>query len=192
MPMPNNGYKWRPNDNSSTTNLRYSLEAEKWVKAVSDAQYKMRPRSISKDLAFIGLLFELVVSVVLIILLGFLQLLTALIRLVESGIPHKSEYGDNTSLKTKRRVQNEQIPTESSRPKSEKKYPEGWQLIFWTRFGELRAIWKFLFLWVSIFLIEVTGLFILGQFWPGTFRIYRDTLIFAGGVSFFFAFTGMD
>lgn len=47
MPMPNNKYKWRPNDNGSLTNLRFDLEAEKWLLAFRKANTKHRPRDIS-------------------------------------------------------------------------------------------------------------------------------------------------
>ena len=42
MPMPNDNFNWRPNDNSSLTNHRYDLEAEKWVKAVGKATSRNR------------------------------------------------------------------------------------------------------------------------------------------------------
>lgn len=65
MPMPNNGFKWRSNDNSATTLLRYELEAEKWVNAVNRAQAKAQPRSVAKDFAFISNLLQLIFCVVL-------------------------------------------------------------------------------------------------------------------------------
>lgn len=192
MPMPNNGFKWRPNDNSATTNLRYTLEAEKWVNAVSAAQRRSKPRSISGDLAFIGMLLELVFSITLLILLGLLQLITALIQLVETSLRKKSGSGDQKRAEKITPERAEKEPDAVWNMKPETRYPKGWQLIFWTSWGELRSFWKFLFLWISIFLIEITVFFMLGQFWPEHFRIYRGSLIFAAGVSLFFAFTGMD
>lgn len=47
MPMPNNNYNWRPNDNGAITNLRYDLEAEKWVLALRKAKTKHRFKDIS-------------------------------------------------------------------------------------------------------------------------------------------------
>lgn len=187
--MPNNGFNWRPNDNSATTNLRYTLEAEKWVNAVSAVQRKSKPRSVSGDLAFIGMLLELVFSITLLILLGVLQLITVCIRFSE------------TSLRKKRGAErqiNEMVNSDPVEKKPDavwdigKKYPSGLQLIFWTSWGELRSFWKFLYLWVFIFLIEIVALFILSEIWPEHIRLYRDTILFAAGVSFFFAFTGMD
>lgn len=55
MPMPGN-FKWRPNDNSSQTNLRYDLEAEKWIKAVNNAKSsnpKVTLTSFKSDLSAI-------------------------------------------------------------------------------------------------------------------------------------------
>lgn len=95
MPMPDNGFQWRPNDNSALTDLRYTLEAEKWVNAVSSAQRKAQPRSISGDLAFISMAFHLVFSVSLLILLGLLQLVTGLVRLVETRLQKNSGRNKN-------------------------------------------------------------------------------------------------
>lgn len=58
MPMPGN-YNWRPNDNSSQTNLRYDLEAEKWVKSIRSAKLKYKRPSFSSDLGAIGVLLSL-------------------------------------------------------------------------------------------------------------------------------------
>ncbi|TRO66967.1 hypothetical protein [Christiangramia sabulilitoris] len=190
MPMPDNGFKWRPNDNSATTNLRYTLEAEKWVSAVASAQRKSSPRSMSGDLAFIGLLLELVFSVTLLILLGLLQLITAVIRLLEISLNKKRDpKGQKEEGLKLDRVEKKPDFVWDMR---EKRYPSGWQLIFWTSWGELRSFWKFIYLWIAIFLIEVAALFILAEIWPEHLRFYRDTVIFAAVLSLFFAFTGMD
>ena len=188
MPMPDNGFQWRPNDNSATTNLRYTLEAEKWVSAVSEAQRKSNLRSISGDLAFIGMLLELVFSFALLVLLGFLQLITAMIRLLETSLNKKRGlWGQKEELKSDRAEKKPDVV----RDMKEKRYPSGWQLILWTSWGELRSFWKFIYVWIAIFLIEVVALFVLPEIWPEHIRFYRDTVIFAAGVSFFFAFTGM-
>ncbi len=86
MPMSNNGFKWRPNDNSAITNLRYTLEAEKWVNAVSSAQRKAQPRSVSGDLAFISSLMQFVFCILLLIVLGILKLITAIVRFCRTRI----------------------------------------------------------------------------------------------------------
>lgn len=59
MPMPNKNYNWRPNDNSSLTNLRYDLEAEKWVNSIKKAQSKIPNTNFRGDIGFIGSLISL-------------------------------------------------------------------------------------------------------------------------------------
>lgn len=61
-------FQWRPNDNSVTTNLRYSLEAEKWTKAFQSASTKSTA-SFSRDLQVIGLIFSLVTNIIFFILI---------------------------------------------------------------------------------------------------------------------------
>ena len=63
------GYNWRPNDNSSTTLTRYSLEAEHWVNAVESAKRKNRTSSFSNDIAVIGLIISLVFSLLTLVVL---------------------------------------------------------------------------------------------------------------------------
>ncbi|MFN4763730.1 hypothetical protein ACKGJN_11440 [Gillisia sp. Q332] len=192
MPMPDNGFQWRPNDNSARTNLRYTLEAEKWVNAVSSVQRKAQPRSISGDLAFISMVFQLVFSVSLLILLGILQLVTGLVRLVESGL-------QNNSGGTINEARNPGIENgEGKEPDAiwditnEKQYPKGWQLIFYTDWGRLRHIWQFLYLLVFIFIILLVVLWLLSLWIPDYVHINKEVLIFAGGISLWNAFLGVD
>lgn len=192
MPMPNNDFQWRPNDNSATTNLRYTLEAQKWVNAVSSAQRKSSPRSISGDIAFIGMLLELVFSVALLILLGVLQLITALVRFVETGLNTAGNGKDKTGISYKNIYDEGRKPDAVWDMQEPEKYPTGLQLIFYTSYGTLRTIWKFLFLLVSIFIILVLTLYLLSQWIPNHFIISKGTLIFAAGVSLWNAFLGVD
>ena len=195
MPMSNNGFKWRPNDNSAITNLRYTLEAEKWVNAVSSAQRKAQPRSVSGDLAFISSLIQFVFCILLLILLGLLQLITAIVRFLETRIaqgsnPDKKRTQDK--LEKQIELEDEKKPDAVWNMKSEKRYPEGWQLIFWTSWGRLRHIWQFLYLLISIFIIEMIVLFLLSQWIPDYVQINKEVMIFAGGVSLWNAFLGVD
>ena len=192
MPMPDNGFQWRPNDNSARTNLRYTLEAEKWVNAVSSAQRKAQPRSISGDLAFISIAFELVVSVLLLILLGVLQLVTGLVRLVETQLQKKS--GGNKNVGKAQGIENEEGkgPDAIWNITNEKQYPTGWQLIFYTDWGRVRHIWQFLYLLVFIFIIVVVVLWLLSLWIPEYFHINKEVLIFAAAVSLWNAFLGVD
>lgn len=201
MPLSDNGFLWRPNDNSAKTNLRYTLEAEKWVNAVSSAQRKSQPRSISGDLAFIGMVFELVLSVTLLILLGVLQLIKSLVQLIETGVQNqRTKIKDQKDEGNTR--QQEQVPDSEWNFKkepdavwnitNEKQYPTGWQLIFFTEWGRLRHIWQFLYLLVSIFIIIVVVLWLLSLWIPDYVHINKEVLIFAGVVSVWNAFLGVD
>jgi len=192
MPMSDNGFQWRPNDNSARTNLRYTLEAEKWVNAVSSAQRKAQPRSISGDLAFISMAFELVVSVLLLILLGVLQLVTGLVGLVETQLQKNS--GGNKNEGKEFGMANEEGKKLDAiwNISNEKPYPTGWQLIFYTEWGGLRQLWKFLYLLVFIFIVLIVVLWLLSLWIPEYVYINYEVLIFAGGVSVWNAFLGVD
>jgi len=61
-------FQWRPNDNSVTTNLRYSLEAQKWTDAFQSASAKSTA-SFSKDLQAIGLILSFGVNIIFFILI---------------------------------------------------------------------------------------------------------------------------
>jgi hypothetical protein len=72
MPMSNNNFVWRPNDNGAITNIRYSLEANKWVQAVRSAETRNRPMTAKRfkgDLDFIGNLIQLPLLLIFMIIL---------------------------------------------------------------------------------------------------------------------------
>jgi len=66
-------YIWRPNDSSSTTRLRYDLEAEHWYRSFKNAERKHKPSSISADLGVIGLFLSLISSLIVLIILSLVQ-----------------------------------------------------------------------------------------------------------------------
>lgn len=72
--MPTQGerqdFLWRPNDNSVTTRTRYDLEAEHWYRSFKAAERKHRPRSFKEDLSVIGLVFQLVFSLIFLIVVS--------------------------------------------------------------------------------------------------------------------------
>jgi hypothetical protein len=176
MPMSDNGFKWRPNDNSAKTNLRYTLEAEKWINAVSSAQRSAQPRSFSKDLAVIGMVIQLILNILLLILIGFLMLIKSVIYFIESKTVRDKTTGKSNFASSTVRLGSDRSIL---------------QYIFYNRYEELRDIWKFLYLAIFIFIIEIITMHILGHFWPQYFELKKDTLLFLTGVSLFFAFTGM-
>jgi hypothetical protein len=71
--MPTQGerqdFKWRPNDNSSTTLARYDQEAEHWHRAFKNAERKNRPTDYAGAFQVIGLTVSLVVSLITLIIM---------------------------------------------------------------------------------------------------------------------------
>ena len=68
MPMPGN-FNWRPNSNDSLTNLRYDLEASKWVNSVNKAQRNLPTGNFAGDLGFIGSVIALPLLLIFFILM---------------------------------------------------------------------------------------------------------------------------
>jgi len=66
-------YKWRPNDNSSTTRMRYDLEAEHWTRAFKSAEMKHRAVSPIESTEVIGILLKLVISLLVLVVLCLLD-----------------------------------------------------------------------------------------------------------------------
>jgi hypothetical protein len=61
MPMPHQtNYQWKPNDNGAITNIRYDIEAEKWVNSINKATSKAKPTDWGADFQFIGAAFSLI------------------------------------------------------------------------------------------------------------------------------------
>lgn len=57
-------YNWRPNDNSSTTRLRYDLEAEHWFLAYQGAKRKHTRASFQETAGVIGLVLSLIFNLI--------------------------------------------------------------------------------------------------------------------------------
>ncbi len=66
--MPGN-YNWRPNDNSPSTNLRYKLEANKWMDALRSAEAIAPKPNYRSDLGFIAALIQIPLLLLFIILM---------------------------------------------------------------------------------------------------------------------------
>ena len=54
---------WRENDNSSSTLLKYQLEAEHWTRAFKGAS-PQRTTSLTDALGLVGMLFSLVFNII--------------------------------------------------------------------------------------------------------------------------------
>jgi hypothetical protein len=68
-------FLWRPNDNSSTTNLRYDLEASKWMSAIKSNEIKANSyRTPAQVFGFIGLIIGFIFGVLYLILSGISEL----------------------------------------------------------------------------------------------------------------------
>tara|TARA_R110000796_G_scaffold192618_1_gene309260 strand:+ start:976 stop:1338 length:363 start_codon:yes stop_codon:yes gene_type:complete len=78
-------YNWRPNDNSSTTLTRYSLEAEHWTKAFRSAAVNNRPADFSGTLGTVGLVLQLVINLIWLIFYGIGSLFVWLFGNKEGG-----------------------------------------------------------------------------------------------------------
>ena len=66
-------FQWRPNDNSSSTNLKYDLEAEHWTRAFKSAQMKQQSSSLGGCLSVVGMVIQLVVSLFALVVLGIVD-----------------------------------------------------------------------------------------------------------------------
>lgn len=73
MTTDRDNYQWRPNDNSSSTRMRYDLEAEHWTKAFKSAQMKQQSVSLGESLSIINMLLNLIASLVLLVILSIVD-----------------------------------------------------------------------------------------------------------------------
>lgn len=87
--MPTQGqrqdYLWRPNDNSATTMVRYELESEHWLNALTNTLNKGRSNvsSFASDLQGIGIILNFIVTLIFVILLTVSKLLLWLLGLTK-------------------------------------------------------------------------------------------------------------
>ena len=71
-------FKWRPNDNSVSTKVKYDLEAEHWYSSYKSAEIKYQ--SNENSLVVIGLILKLLVNIVFMAFLGVHELIKCLKR----------------------------------------------------------------------------------------------------------------
>ena len=74
MATDRDNYQWRPNDNSSTTRLRYDLEAEHWVRSFKSAQMKQQSVSVGEFFSVIGMVISLIASIMMLIVVLLVDL----------------------------------------------------------------------------------------------------------------------
>ena len=73
METQNDNYQWRPNDNSSSTRLKYDLEAEHMVRAYKSAYRNQQTVSIGESISIVGMVLTLVASLVILVVLGIVD-----------------------------------------------------------------------------------------------------------------------
>ena len=184
MPMPGD-FNWRPNDNSATTLLRYELEAEKWVNAVSSAQRKTMTRSLGKDLIFVGLIIQLFFCLILLVLLFFLNIFKWMLRSIRTAVERSSEVARRNQEGVGEERANNFLELEVKR-----RQPNP---ILYDSNGNLWGIWDFLFSFIFIFICVYVVIGIVTQFFKPEFNMAdRGFLYFACAVSGFFALTTGD
>ena len=119
MPMPNDykDFSWRPNDNSSLTNHRYDLEAEKWVKSVRSAKIRYNRPSMSADLGAILTIFSIPL-----LLLGWVILIPVWLLREITGYNIKLFSGDEPTGWIRERERNRYKVDPRKFPKPDPKY----------------------------------------------------------------------
>ncbi|MUP45393.1 hypothetical protein E0K83_06495 [Gramella sp. BOM4] len=81
MPISDNNFQWRPNDNGSLTNLRYDLEAEKWIQSVRRAETKLSRRSIKHVKGDLGII-SMVLTIPLLLLIFMILIPVQIVKVV--------------------------------------------------------------------------------------------------------------
>lgn len=78
-----NNFAWRPNDNSSTTLLRYELEAEHWVRAFKSAEMSSKggENATGEYFAVIGFVIDLIFNIILLLV----NLIVYIIKLITNA-----------------------------------------------------------------------------------------------------------
>lgn len=174
-------------DNSEKENFPFTLEAKKWINAVSAAYKRAQMRCNSKDSAVFSMVSPFVLSTTLLILLSILQLIKSLVFLIENNVKKNkiklAHHADSTN-------ENFMTKVDDYVDKSREE-PFRWKSIFVNDYGRPREIWQLIYLFIFIFLIAIAIMFMLGQYWPEHFRIYKDSILVAGGISLFCAFTSL-
>lgn len=81
--MGNNrdNFQWRPNDNSSTTRLRYDLEADHWLKSIKHSQYNKGANNMLGDIGNMFLVLSLAINIVSLIVMVVWEVIKWIIRL---------------------------------------------------------------------------------------------------------------
>ena len=71
----NEKFIWRENDESSSTLLKYELEASHWVRAFKSAERKHNSAPIGETIGVIGLVLSLILHLILLFVLSITSLI---------------------------------------------------------------------------------------------------------------------
>jgi len=74
-----NNFQWRPNDNSVTTNLRYDLEMNHWLRSLKSSTVSST-FNFHSSIAVIGLIISLALNLILFILLCLSDLIVWMVN----------------------------------------------------------------------------------------------------------------
>lgn len=95
-------YAWRPNDNSSTTRLRYDLEMNQWLKSFNSSS-SGSGNGVSGNwgasFAVIGLIIHFIVVAIWFVLILISDLIVWIVNLFDSPKPYKSKETQNDAIK---------------------------------------------------------------------------------------------
>lgn len=81
-----NNFQWRPNDNSVTTNLRYDLEMNHWLRSLKSSTVSSTFK-FSSSFIVIGLIISLVLNIIFFILICLSDIIVWIGNKVRSNVP---------------------------------------------------------------------------------------------------------
>jgi DNA segregation ATPase FtsK/SpoIIIE-like protein len=108
-------FKWRPNDNSSTTLLRYDLEAKHWTKAFKSASINSGSNS-GEAFMVIGMVISLLAGIVWLIILGIVDIINWGVKVHRNSIEKKqSKIQEKNRIQAKKQKKKEVLKGEISK-----------------------------------------------------------------------------
>ena len=87
--MENNrdNYQWRPNDNSVTTQTRYDLEIEHYIRSIKSAQIDANTTSVGGSVTFIVTLIKFIFNLIHLIVLIIIDA----VKWIRNALPKKKD-----------------------------------------------------------------------------------------------------
>ncbi|MEL4456939.1 hypothetical protein [Lutimonas vermicola] len=72
--MTTQDYKFRPNDNSVSNQIKFDLEAEHWTRAFRGAQLNSNTSSFGDSVSVIGTVLKMVIGIIVLLVILFVEL----------------------------------------------------------------------------------------------------------------------